>query len=215
MSTSEKIRVVIFDDNKSRRDSLKMLLALYPDMEYIDAYVDCSHVVENIRQSIPHVVLMDIEMPNVDGIEGVALIRKNFPEVSVIMQTVFEDDDKVFESLRNGACGYILKKTPPEKIIEAIRDAHQGGAPITPAIAQRVLTYFVQKPSIRENIYSLTNREKEILTLLVDGKSYKMIAAESGTSYHTVNAHIRNIYDKLHVHSLGEAVSKAIRERIV
>jgi two-component system nitrate/nitrite response regulator NarL len=161
------------------------------------------------------VVLMDIEMPVVNGLEGVLIIHQKFPNIAVIMQTVFEDDDKVFESLRFGACGYILKKTSPDKIIEAIRDAREGGAPMTPAIAQRVLNYFIRKQPIATNDYELTNREKEILGLLVEGKSYKMIASETNTSYHTVNAHIRKIYDKLHVHSVSEAVSKALKERLI
>jgi DNA-binding NarL/FixJ family response regulator len=212
----DKIKIIIFDDNASRRDSLKMLITLYDDLEFVGAHEDCSNVIENIKTASPDVVLMDIEMPNVDGIKGVSLIRTKFPKVAVIMQTVFEDDDKIFESIRAGANGYILKKTGPEKVIEAIRDVHAGGAPMSPAIAQRVLQFFQQvKDPQAENIYELTAREKDILAALVDGKSYKMIAAQKEVSYHTVNAHIRKIYDKLHVHSLGEAVGKAIREKLV
>ncbi|MFM9984609.1 MAG: LuxR C-terminal-related transcriptional regulator [Flavobacteriales bacterium] len=132
------------------------------------------------------------------------------------MQTVFEDDDKIFESIQAGANGYILKKTAPEKIIDAIRDAYAGGAPMTRAFAQRMLLYFKnQYKSANNPTYDLTARETEILALLVDGMSYKMIASRLEVSYHTVNAHIRNIYDKLHVHSLGEAVGKAIREKLI
>lgn len=211
-----KIRVVIFDDNQSRRDSLRMLISLYEDLEFAGAYEDCSDVIRAIGDSAPDVVLMDIEMPHVDGIQGVAAIRKEYPQLAVIMQTVFEDDDKIFESIQAGANGYILKKTAPEKIIEAMRDAHLGGAPMTPAIAQRMLLYFKNQYKPENNpTYDLTAREKEILALLVDGMSYKMIAARLEVSYHTVNAHIRNIYDKLHVNSLGEAVGKALRERLV
>jgi len=159
---------------------------------------------------------MDIEMPNVDGIQGVTLIKKKHPEIAVIMQTVFEDDDKIFTSILAGANGYILKKTSPEKIIEAIREAAEGGAPMTPAIASRVLKFFKEiTPQEKSNPYELSDREKEVLSLLVDGLSYKMIAQKSGISYHTVNAHVRHIYDKMHVHSLGEAVGKALREGLV
>jgi DNA-binding NarL/FixJ family response regulator len=208
-------RVVIFDDNKSRRDSLQVLITMYDDLQYVDAFENCSEVEQRMEKTRPDVVLMDIDMPIVNGLEGVARIHQKYPQIAVIMQTVFEDDDKVFESLKSGACGYILKKTAPEKIIEAIRDARDGGAPMTPGIAQRVLNYFVrnQTPVVKD--YELTNREKEILALLVEGKSYKMIAAQSDISYHTVNAHIRKIYEKLHVHSVSEAVSKAIKEKII
>lgn len=208
-------RVVIFDDNKSRRDSLQVLISMYDDLQYVDAFENCSEVEKRMEETKPDVVLMDIDMPIVNGLEGVARIHQKYPQIAVIMQTVFEDDDKVFESLKSGACGYILKKTAPEKIIEAIRDARDGGAPMTPGIAQRVLNYFVrnQTPVVKD--YELTNREKEILALLVEGKSYKMIAAQSQISYHTVNAHIRKIYEKLHVHSVSEAVSKAIKEKII
>ncbi|MBL0314448.1 MAG: response regulator transcription factor [Flavobacteriales bacterium] len=211
----EQTRVVIFDDNKSRRDSLQALISMYDDLVFAGMFENCVDVERNIRETKPDVVLMDIEMPVVNGLEGVLIIHQKFPNIAVIMQTVFEDDDKVFESLRFGACGYILKKTSPDKIIEAIRDAREGGAPMTPAIAQRVLNYFIRKQPIATNDYELTNREKEILGLLVEGKSYKMIASETNTSYHTVNAHIRKIYDKLHVHSVSEAVSKALKERLI
>ncbi len=211
----EQTRVVIFDDNKSRRDSLQALISMYDDLVFAGMFENCVDVERNIRETKPDVVLMDIEMPVVNGLEGVLIIHQKFPNIAVIMQTVFEDDDKVFESLRFGACGYILKKTSPDKIIEAIRDAREGGAPMTPAIAQRVLNYFIRKQPVATNDYELTNREKEILGLLVEGKSYKMIASETNTSYHTVNAHIRKIYDKLHVHSVSEAVSKALKERLI
>lgn len=212
----ERIRVIIFDDSAPRRDSLQVLLSLYPDLEFCGAFEDCSRVEDVIEETRPNVVLMDIEMPNVNGIQGVSIIRKKHPELAVIMQTVSEDDDQIFESIMAGASGYILKKASPEKIIEAIYDAFEGGSPMTPAIAQRVLIFFKQQvKSTPENDYTLTPREIEILALLVEGLSYKMIAAKSDLSYHTVNAHIRNIYDKLHVHSMGEAVAKALKERLV
>jgi DNA-binding NarL/FixJ family response regulator len=206
------IRVLVYDDNKSRRESLNMLLLSDPRFEWAGAFPDCSHVIKNIEQNKPDVVLMDIQMPNVDGIEGVKLIKKHFPSVKVIMQTVFEDDDKVFESLRNGASGYILKKASPEKILEAIIDVQEGGAPISPAIASKVLSFFnrLQPPPTGED-FSLTPREKEILSLLVDGLSYKMIADKCSISIFTVNAHVRKIYEKLQVHSATEAAAKASR----
>lgn len=210
------IRVSIFDDNKSRRDSLSMLVLSDASFELAGAFADCSNVAEDIKRNKPDVVLMDIQMPNVDGIQGVKLIHKNFPEIKIIMQTVFEDDDKVFESLRSGASGYILKKTSPEKIVEAIKDVYEGGSPITPSIASKVLAFFSQAQAPKESggDFNLSVREKEILSLLVDGLSYKMIAEKCFISIYTVNAHIRKIYEKMHVHSATEAVARANRTSI-
>ncbi len=209
------IRVSVFDDNKARRESLSMLLLSDSRFEFAGAFSDCSQIVKDIERNKPDVVLMDIQMPHVDGIEGVKLIKKNFPSVKVIMQTVFEDDDKVFESLRNGATGYILKKAPPEKILEAIIDVYEGGSPITPAIASKVLKYFSQQQSPPPgDDFNLSVREKEILALLVEGHSYKMIADKCNISIFTVNAHVRKIYEKLQVHSATEAVAKATRHKL-
>jgi DNA-binding NarL/FixJ family response regulator len=207
------IKVVIFDDNAERRESLKYLMGMFPDFSFAGAFEDCTDVISKVEASRPDVVLMDIQMPNVNGIEGVRMIRTVHPEIIIIMQTVFEDDDSVFESIKAGASGYILKKASPDKIAEAIRDAVAGGSPMTPSIANKVLRFF-QQNSV-PNDYDLTARESEMLGHLVDGLSYKMIADKCGISFHTVNSHLRKIYEKLHVHSLGEAVSKALKEKLV
>ena len=162
----------------------------------------------------PDVVLMDIAMPNVDGISGVALIKKRFPDIKIIMQTIFEDDEKIFASLQAGAEGYILKNASAEKITQSIEEVYQGGAYMTPSVALKVMQYF-NKPLHTNEEYKLTPKEKEVLKLLSDGLSYKMVADKLGISYYTVNAHIKKIYEKLHVHSLGEAVSLALKNKIV
>jgi len=210
------IKVSIFEDNKARRESLSMLILSDSALELSGAFADCSHVVDDVARNNPHVVLMDIQMPKVDGIEGVKLIRQKFPEIKILMQTVFEDDDKVFDSLRNGASGYILKKASPEKIIEAIKDVYDGGAPMTPSIASKVLRFFneIHEPQSPDD-FNLSVREKEILSLLVDGLSYKMIADKCSISIFTVNAHVRKIYEKLQVHSATEAVAKAAKHKIL
>lgn len=210
------IRVTIFEDNKSRRESLSMLVLSDSRFELAGAFHDCSHVIEDLERNHPDVVLMDIQMPNVNGIEGVKQIKLHFPEVKILMQTIFEDDDKVFNSLRNGASGYILKKIAPEKIIEAIKDVYDGGSPMTPSIASKVLRFFnqVHQPQAPDD-FNLSAREKEILALLVDGLSYKMIAGKCNISIFTVNAHIRKIYEKLHVHSATEAIAKAGKNKIL
>jgi two-component system nitrate/nitrite response regulator NarL len=207
-------RVIIFDDSKDRRDSLRYLLEMYDDLECVGLYEDCTRVLENVEESNPDVVLMDIEMPGVNGIDGVKKIKQKFPSVLVLMQTVYEDDDNLFESIKAGASGYLLKKSDPEKIIGAIREVVQGGAPLSPNMALKVLKYFQAAP-VSNNQYALTEREKNVLGLLVDGLSYKMIADKEHISFHTVNAHVRKIYEKLHVHSLAEAVSKALKEKLL
>jgi DNA-binding NarL/FixJ family response regulator len=208
------IRLVIYDDNVQRRNSLKALLSLTDGMRCVADFPDCSNVVEQMEQFYPDVVLMDIEMPNVNGINGVSLIKKHYPEIKVIMQTVFEDPDKIFASVQAGAEGYILKTASAEKITQSIEEVYQGGAYMTPSVALRVMQFFA-KPAPSDDVFGLTPKEKEVLKLLTDGLSYKMVADKLGISYFTVNSHVKKIYDKLHVHSLGEAVALAHRNKIV
>jgi DNA-binding NarL/FixJ family response regulator len=167
-----------------------------------------------VQENMPDVILMDINIPGINGIEAVKEIKTNFPHIQVCMQTVFEDDGKVFASLCAGASGYILKNTVSEKIIQAIKEVAEGGAFFTPSIANKVLLNFQQKPEMAEFI-QLSEREKEILKLLVDGLSYKMIADKVALSFHTIHSHIRNIYEKLHVNSKGEAVAKALKQKLI
>ena len=207
--------IVIFDDNPGRRESLRMLLESHNEFIVTGDFEDCSQVKAQIEQLQPDVVLMDIQMPLVDGLEGVRIIKEYFPNIHVIMQTVFEDDEKIFDAMRYGASGYILKKTDPRQIIQAIEEVRNGGSPMTPSIATRVLHFFRQQHETKPETYGLSEREKEILQYLVNGLSYKMISDKLEISYNTVNSHIKKIYDKLQVHSVSEAVSKAIRSNII
>ena len=197
------IRVFIYDDNIARQDSLKALLELSPELHFVGAAIDCSHVEVDMATNVPDVVLMDINMPNVNGLQGLLQIRQHFPHIKVLMQTVFEDSENVFNSIRNGASGYILKKDSPTKILQSILEVYEGGAVMNPGIAQKVLDYF--KPKKVENPLSV--RETEVLNLLAQGLSYKMVADNLGLSFHTINTHTKNIYEKLHVASLGEAIA--------
>jgi len=209
------IKVAIFDDNKPWRELLEMLLNSTPEMSCTGAYEDCRHAVKNIGSNVPDVVLMDIDMPEVNGIEGLKQIRKQFPQVKILMQTVFEDDEKIFDAMCAGADGYLLKKTPPAKIIDAISEVISGGAPMTPTVARQVLKLFHNRNKKSQIDFNLSNRELEILAMLVQGLSYKMIAAKCNITYSTVNSHITRIYEKLHVKSGTEAVAKAIEQKIV
>jgi DNA-binding NarL/FixJ family response regulator len=198
-----EIKVFVYDDNESRRDSLKALIYLTPEITFVGASPDCSSLKDDMMQYEPDVVLMDINMPHVDGMEGLRQIRQLFPHIKVLMQTVFDDSEKIFTSIRNGASGYILKKDPPQRILQAIQEVYEGGAVMNPGIAQKVLDFF--QPKKIEN--PLTDRETQVLTLLAEGLSYKMIADRLALSFHTVNTHAKNIYEKLHVASLGEAIA--------
>jgi len=212
------IRVTIFEDNKKFRESLSVLIDGSPGFMLAGAYSNAVNVSGDIEKSQPDVVLMDIEMPGLSGTDALKEIRKKYPKLNVLMQTVFEDDDKIFETICNGASGYILKNTAPARMLEAIVETYQGGAPMSPVIAKKVLRLLQlnnTKPAGQQETFSLTPREKEILSFMVDGMSYKMIAAQCEISFETVRTHIKNIYEKLHVATMTEAVAKAIRSRIV
>lgn len=211
-----EIKVAIFEDNKTLRDSLNVLIDGSPGFACTGSFPDCRKVLKDIEGSEPNVVLMDIEMPGISGIEAVQIIKQKFPLVQILMQTVFEDDDKIFASICAGASGYLLKKTPPSKILDAIKETAEGGAPMTPSVAAKVLQMF-QKQGAQTPVefIDLSDREKQVLHCLVTGDSYKMIAAACYISIDTVKSHIKNIYQKLHVNSKSEAVAKAIRQKLV
>jgi len=209
------IRVIIFDDNDPLRDSVAMLLQENADFTLAGSYSHCLDVIENIKDSKPDVVIMDIDMPGMNGIEGVKQIRKNFPTLQILMLTVFDDDEKVFAAIKAGAGGYILKNAEPKNLLSAISEVYNGGAPMTPGIARKVLFQFqhLQPEQIKED-YHLSARENEVLASLVDGLSYKMIASKLNITYDTVRAHMKKIYEKLHVTSMTEAVAKAINKKL-
>lgn len=213
------LRIAIFDDNRNIRESISMLLNTENGFEVVGSYSHVLDCVEDTRASNPDIILMDIEMPGMNGIEAVKELKKNFPHIQILMQTVFEDDERVFDSICSGASGYILKNHLNSKLIESIKELESGGSPMSPSIARKVMNKLQQIPQhiIPEKApdYHLTPREKEVLTCLVNGLSYKMIAADLKISYETVRSHVKNIYEKLHVASLTEVVAKAINQRIV
>ncbi|MBS1659309.1 MAG: response regulator transcription factor, partial [Bacteroidetes bacterium] len=205
--SQKKIRVIVFDDHPAIRDNIELLVDAEPDMICVGTFPDCRDLERKIEKSEPDVIVMDIQMPGMNGIEGVKLIRGKFPAMRILMQTVFEDEQRIFDSICAGANGYILKKSSAEEIIKAIRDVHAGGSAMTPTVAGKVLERVKGSFGAVSNPddISLSEREHEILMLLSKGKSYKMIADELKISFHTVDSHLRKVYEKLHVHSMTEA----------
>lgn len=211
-----EINICLFDDSPKVTESLTTLMSMVNGIQIIDSYSQPNDVVQKVLSTNANLIIMDIDMPEVDGISAVKTLRANKINLPVIMFTVFEDEDKIFEAICAGANGYLLKNTEPSKLIESIKEVMDGGAPMSPIIARKVLQMFAQpKTNISVNSYELTSREKEILKQLTLGLSYKMIAAECEISFETVRTHIKNIYNKLHVASMTEAVAKAINENIV
>jgi len=206
------VRIIIFDDNEKLRHSLVTVLNTSDQYEVVGNYSNVLNVKNIISETFPDVVILDIEMPEKDGISAVSEIKEIFPEASIIMYTQYEDEDKLFSSIRAGADGYILKKTPPQLLFEAIEEVSTGGAPLSPSIAKRMLASFRSGP--RSNIYALTPREIEIMQLLVKGFGVKLIAAELFISYETAKTHLKNIYRKLHVNCGKEAIAKVLAEKI-
>jgi DNA-binding NarL/FixJ family response regulator len=209
------IKVVIYEDNPQLREGLTMLINGSDGFEVLASFKNCNNVTPEVESLKPDVILMDIDMPGTNGIEGLKKIRLVNERVKILMLTVFDDNKNVFEALSNGANGYILKKTPPAKLLEYIQEAQTGGAPMSSSIATQVLKMFSSLNNQKGEDYSLSEREKEVLQLLVNGYSYKMISAEMFIAIDTVRSHIKKIYEKLHVNSKSEAVAKAFKDKLV
>lgn len=204
------IRVAIIEDNEAYRKALETLISVTADLEVVYAASDCNGIKHSLPEIMPDVVIMDIDVPGLSGIEGVKIVNRTCAYTKVFMLTVFEDEAKIFESIKAGAIGYLLKKDPPNSILEAIRNVHKGEAVMNGKIARKVLEYYSKKDHPKDNWqqYSLTARETEILQLLMNGLSYKEIASKCFISIDTLNSHIRNIYTKLNVHSRSEIAAK-------
>jgi DNA-binding NarL/FixJ family response regulator len=215
MPTDASIRVAIIEDKRPAREGIAMLIDGTPGYRCVGMFNSMEEAVRLVGREVPDVLLLDIHLPGMLGSEGVRLLKEKYPVMQVLMLTIYEDEERVFESICNGACGYLLKKTPPAKLLDAIREAHEGGSPMSPEIARKVISVFQKTRPPEKPDQDLTPQEVRLLKLLADGYGYRAAAQRMNISVNTVRQYIRSIYDKLHVHSKNEAVSKALRSRII
>jgi DNA-binding NarL/FixJ family response regulator len=209
------LKIAIIEDVLALREGFHMLIDGTEGFRCTSRYRTMEEALDKIGSELPDVALVDIGLPGMNGIEGVRLLNQRYPDVVLLMLTVYEDDDRIFHALCAGASGYLLKKTPPARLLESLREASQGGAPMSPEIARRVVALFREIHPPEHADYKLTPHELRLLKLLVEGHNYKTAAAQIGVSYNTICFHIKSIYEKLQVHSKSEAVSKALRHRLI
>lgn len=216
--SAQNIRVIIFEDNQLFREAMQAILNGTPGYICCGAFPNVEQLEWQIERCRPDVILMDIEMPGMDGIQATGIINRKYPNARVLIQTVFQDNEKIFQALCAGASGYILKGDSPAAYLTAIKEVYQGGSSINPVIAGKVIGFFANKNVIlvapSNEDYKLTTREKELLHMMVEGDDYRAIAEKSFISYETVRTHVRNIYQKLHVANRTEAVMKAIQQNL-
>ncbi|MGI8746384.1 MAG: response regulator [Bryobacteraceae bacterium] len=207
--------MAIIEDDRRIREGLGTLIQGTGGYRCASTFRSMEEALLHTWNELPDVVLVDIGLPGMSGIEGLTLLREKYPGVALLMLTVYEDDERIFQALCAGACGYLLKKTPPAKLLESLAEVTHGGAPMSPEIARRVLGLFREIRPPERVAYDLTPHELRLLKLLVEGHNYQSAAAELGVSFSTINFHMQNIYGKLQVHSKSEAVAKALRQRLV
>ena len=209
------IKVAIVEDVRALREGFSMLIDGTDGFRCAGRFRTMEETLDKIGFNLPDVVLCDIGLPGMDGIEGVHRLKARYPSLTLLMLTVYEDDERIFKALCAGACGYLLKKTPPARLLESLREAVTGGSPMSPEIARRVVELFRQFRPPEQADYQLTPHELRLLKLLVEGHNYKTAAAQLNVSFNTICFHIKHIYDKLQVHSKSEAVAKALRHRLI
>jgi|ERR1051326_1324657 DNA-binding NarL/FixJ family response regulator len=207
--------VAIIEDHHKFREALEFLLNQTPGYHCVGSFRSMEEALEKIKFNLPDVALVDIGLPGMSGVEGVRILRERHPSLVLLMNTVYDDDERIFQALCAGASGYLLKKTPPARLIESLEEAIAGGAPMSPEVARRVLALFREIRPPEHEDYQLTPHELRLLKLLVEGHSYKTAATKLGVSVKTISFHLQKIYEKLQVHSKSEAVAKALRNRLV
>ena len=215
MPETGAIRVALVEDKRLIREGLGAILDRAAGLACIGTYASAEDALRGLEDSPADVLLLDIQLPGMSGIEAVGLLRERFSEMKILMLTVYEEEEKVFEAIRAGACGYLLKKTPPPQIAEAVRQAREGGSPLSPEVARRIVRHFQNEPAPERRESALTSQERSLVRLLADGFSYQAAAEQLAVSINTVRDHVRSVYEKLHVHSKSEAVSKALRRHLI
>jgi DNA-binding NarL/FixJ family response regulator len=211
MTNARTIQVAIVEDQREIREGLAQLINGTQGYRCTGIYGSMEEAIEKIPRNLPDLVLSDIGLPGIDGIRGVGILKERYPELLILMLTVYDDNDRIFDALCAGACGYLLKKTPWVKIVESLKEAVDGGSPMSPEVARRVINLFREiKPPTKAQ-HELTPHEVRLLRMLVEGHSYKTAASELRVSVNTIKFHLRHIYDKLQVHTKSEAVAKALR----
>lgn len=209
------IQVAIVEDRREIREGLTMLISGTDGFNCAGSYRSMEEALEKISHQPPDIVLMDIGLPGMSGIEGLRILKERYPNMLLMMLSVYDDDERIFDAMCAGASGYLLKKTPPARLLESIKEVMEGGAPMSPEVASRVISLFREiRPPERAD-YDLTPHETRLLKLLVEGHNYKTAASELNVSIHTVSFHLRSIYEKLQVHSKSEAVAKAVLNRLI
>jgi DNA-binding NarL/FixJ family response regulator len=209
MTETRTIKVAIVEDLRDIREGLAQLINATPGFRCTGAYASMEDALEKIPHNLPDLVLSDIGLPGMDGISGIAILKERFPELLILMLTVYDDNERIFDALCAGACGYLLKKTPWAKLVDALKEAVDGGSPMSPEVARRVINLFREIKPPKEATYELTPHEVRLLRMLVEGHSYKTAANELHVSVNTIKFHLRHIYEKLQVHTKSEAVAKA------
>jgi DNA-binding NarL/FixJ family response regulator len=212
---TDVIKTAVVEDIKDIRDGLTTLINFTDGFRCTGSYRSMEEALARLNDEVPDVLLSDIGLPGMSGIDGIRIIKERFPEMQILMLTVYDDDDRIFDALCAGASGYLLKRTPPAKLLENIREAMSGGAPVSPEVATRVIKFFRESHSAERSDYELTPHETRLLKLLTEGYNYTTAAEKLGVSYNTIKFHVRHIFDKLQVHSKSEAVVKAMRDRLV
>jgi DNA-binding NarL/FixJ family response regulator len=212
---TETIKVAIIEDLRQIREGLGMLIDMTEGYRCTGRYGSVEEALSGISRDVPDVVLSDIGLPGMSGIEGIRILKERYPRLLVLMLSVYDDDERIFDALCAGATGYLLKKTPPARLIESLKEVVAGGAPMSPEVARRVITLFRDFRPPQRADYDLTPHETRLLKLLVEGHNYKTAAFELGVSVNTVSFHLKKIYEKLQVHSKSEAVAKALRDHLV